>query len=233
MISEAIILAGGLGTRLRSVVTEIPKSMAPVAGVPFLQHIIEYLKKQGIERFIFSLGYKHAIIETFLHKQYASLNKRFSIETEPLGTGGALKLACTKARDENILVVNGDTLFYVDVNKLNLLHITKNADCTLSLKPMQNFDRYGIVEIREDNAIASFKEKKWYNKGLINGGLYALNVPRFKKEILPEKFSFEKNYLEQFFTKREMHALIQDEYFIDIGIPGDYQKANNDLACTK
>lgn len=229
MIKEVIILAGGLGTRLRSVVSDLPKCMAPVAGKPFLHFVIEQLKRQGIEKFIFSLGYKHEMIEAWLTDQYPTLNIQRAIEEEPLGTGGAVKLACGFATNKNVLVLNGDTFFNIDLYQLAEFHYDRDADCTLSLKPMQDFDRYGVVELNNDHSIISFKEKSYYQNGFINGGIYALNRERFLQEDLPLKFSFEKDYLEQFFNKRRMFGLPQDEYFIDIGIPEDYERAQVEL----
>ena len=226
---EAIILAGGLGTRLRSVVSDVPKCMALVAGKPFLHFVTEHLLKQGVDKFIFSLGYKSEMIIDYVNEQYPDLNKQFSIEKEPLGTGGAIRLACKMTTEKDVLILNGDTLFNIDLIKLIATHHHANADCTLALKPMQNFDRYGVVELNNDNTIASFKEKQHYQSGLINGGVYALHINAFIQEELPIKFSFEKNYLEQYFDKRKMCGDIQDVYFIDIGIPEDYEKAQSDL----
>jgi len=229
MIKEAIILAGGLGTRLRSVVADLPKCMAPVAGKPFLYFVIEHLLKQGIDRFIFSVGYKSEMIIDYVNAQYPDLDKQFSIEAEPLGTGGAVKLACSLASEDNVLVLNGDTLFKIDIEWLSAFHSSNSADCSLCLKPMNDFNRYGVVELNEDASIVSFLEKQQYDFGLINGGVYALNVESFTKEDLPQKFSFEKEYLEVFFDKRKMYGLLQDEYFIDIGIPEDFEKAQQEL----
>lgn len=226
---EAIILAGGLGTRLRSVVSDVPKCMAPVAGKPFLHYIIKHFKKQGVDKFIFSLCYKHEMIEAWLNEQYPLMFMQTSVEEEPLGTGGAVKLACTMATEKNILILNGDTLFNVDVKKLFAFHKTNEADCTLSLKPMQDFNRYGVVELNKDHSISSFKEKQQYKNGLINGGVYVLNRDNFLQEDLPQKFSFEKDFLEQYLNKRKMYGVVQDEYFIDIGIPEDYEKAQREL----
>ena len=229
MISECIILAGGLGTRLSSTVPGIPKCMAPVAGKPFLTYVIEYLQQQGLRRYIFSLGYKHEIIEEFLHQQYPHINAVCSVEDSPLGTGGAIRLACEKARDKNVLVVNGDTLFRIQVGPMDYLHTICDADCTLALKPMKNFDRYGVVELNPDCSIKCFREKQFYENGNINGGIYVLKVPGFLAEDRPEKFSFEKDYLEQWDTHRRMYAVVQDEYFIDIGVPEDYARAQQEL----
>jgi D-glycero-alpha-D-manno-heptose 1-phosphate guanylyltransferase len=229
-IKECIILAGGLGTRLRSAVPDLPKCMAPVAGKPFLSYVINHLQRQGIEKFIFSLGYKHEVIEAFLDKDYAGYNKQYVIEKEPLGTGGGIQLACRQATEKNVLIVNGDTLFTINLRELSDFHHQHKAHCTLALKPMQHFDRYGVIELHENGAIKSFKEKLFYENGLINGGIYALQADALLNENLPAVFSFEKDYLEKFYTRRPMYGIVQDEYFIDIGIPEDYEKANRELA---
>jgi len=227
---QAIILAGGLGTRLRSAVPDLPKCMAPVAGKPFLHHVIAYLQMQGGNSFILSLGYMHEVIEADINKNYPDLEVKYSVETTPLGTGGAIKLACKMATQENILVLNGDTMFKIDVYKLLHFHQAQKAVCTLALKPMMHFDRYGVVEINEENNIQSFKEKNFYEHGLINGGVYMVNVPSFLALDLPEKFSFEKDFLEKYYSTQKMMGLVQDEYFIDIGIPEDFEKAGRELA---
>jgi len=228
-ITEAIILAGGLGTRLRSAVPDLPKCMAAVSGKPFLYYVITYLQKQGIEKFILSLGYKYEVIEKYITTEFGILNFKFSVETEPLGTGGGLMFACTKAAETSVLVVNGDTFFKVDLQKLSAFHNKCGADCTLSLKPMKHFERYGVVRLNKDNSIESFQEKKYYADGLINGGVYALNVQNFLLEKFSEIFSFEKDYLEHLYLHRRIFGIIQDEYFIDIGIPEDYEKAQQEL----
>ena len=228
-INEAIILAGGLGTRLRSTVPDLPKCMAPVNGKPFIAYVIEHLQEQGIDTFILSLGYKSEAIIDFINRQYSSANFQFVIEEEPLGTGGAIQLACYKATTENVIATNGDTLFKVNLGKLYAIHQEQKAECTLSLKPMNDFNRYGVVELNENDSVASFKEKKFYKKGLINGGLYALNLNSFLEKELSNKFSFEKDYLEKYFAGRRMFGSVQDEYFIDIGIPEDYSRAQKEL----
>jgi D-glycero-alpha-D-manno-heptose 1-phosphate guanylyltransferase len=229
MIKEVIILAGGLGTRLRSVISDIPKCMAPVNGRPFLVYIIHYLQKQGVEKFILSVGYKHEAIINYFNEQFPGLNVQFSIEKEPLGTGGAIKHAAALTSEKDVLIANGDTFFSLNVEKLSLFHNENNANCTIAIKPMQNFDRYGVVELNNNGSVRSFKEKQFYRKGYINGGVYALNVKDFAKEQLPEIFSFEKDYLEKDLVKRRIFGLVQDEYFIDIGIPEDYIRAQQEL----
>src|SRR5215212_5391158 len=140
MITEAIILAGGLGTRLRPTVPDVPKCMAPVAGRPFLAYIIDYFAKQGINRFIFSLGYKHEVIQDYLQAVYNKLDYTTFIEEQPLGTGGAIYAACSLAINRDILILNGDTIFEVDVEMLSSFHADKKAECTLALKVMHHTD---------------------------------------------------------------------------------------------
>lgn len=230
MVKEAIILAGGLGTRLRTVVSDVPKCMAPVAGKPFLHYVIAYLQKQGVEKFIFSIGYLSKTIEYYLSTNYPSLNYQLSVEEEPLGTGGAIYMACKRSVAENVLALNGDTMFAADLHSLQRFHLNKKAECTLALKPMHQFDRYGVVELDEEHSIRSFREKKYYPSGLINGGIYLINRQLFLSRAFAEKFSFEKDYLEAMVDERRFYGLEQDGYFIDIGIPEDYEKAQRDFA---
>lgn len=229
MINECIILAGGLGTRLRSAVPDLPKVMAPVAGKPFLYHIITFLKGQGVEHFIFSLGYMHDVIESYVMKSFPEIDFAFSVEKEPLGTGGAIQLALNHVKGENVIVVNGDTLFKADLSAVSDNHVSKAAACTLTLKPMRNFERYGVVAIDSVGKVVSFKEKKYYDEGLINGGIYILNKQSLLNLDMPSKFSFEKDYLEKYIQEQTICGLQDDNYFIDIGIPEDFEKANKDL----
>lgn len=229
ILKEAIVLAGGLGTRLRSAVPDLPKCMAQVANRPFIAHVIEYYRSQGIERFIFSLGYRHEAVTGYLEKNFPELDYATVIEPEPLGTGGAIRLACQATKQPDVTVLNGDTLFRINLSALGDQHLHTGAHCTLSLKPMQHFDRYGVVEMNGQHIVTAFKEKKHYEKGLINGGVYALNVEKFLDRPLPSKFSFEKDYLEAFFGEKHFFGISFDNYFIDIGIPEDYLRAQEEL----
>jgi len=203
--------------------------MAPVNGKPFIGIVIDYFLDQGVTKYILSLGYMHEAITGYVEKAYPALDVIYSIEEEPLGTGGAIKLACAKATTSDVLVTNGDTLFKADVQALMQFHRSHNADCTLGLKPMQNFSRYGVVALNHDCSVECFKEKQFYTEGLINGGLYALNTSSFLKGELPQKFSFEKDYLEALYAQRKMFGIPQNAYFIDIGIPEDYARAQVEL----
>ena len=128
-----------------------------------------------------------------------------------------------------MIVANGDTHFLVHHESLASFHENNDAECTLALKQMTNSDRYGVVETDESGRINSFKEKKWYDTSLINGGVYALNVQRFANTSFPEIFSFEKEFLEKFTDEKKFYGLTQDAYFIDIVIPEDYEKAQSEL----
>ena len=229
MIREAIILAGGLGTRLRSAVPDLPKCMAPVKGRPFIGYVIDYFRRAGIKRFIFALGYKSDHFENFLQTEFPDGGYAISLEAEPLGTGGAIRLACTVAKDPVVLVLNGDTFFRIGLRELSAFHGSRQADCTLCLRPMENFDRFGVVELDTEQRITRFREKQYYTAGLINGGVYALDRRQFLQEELSDKFSFEKDYLEAFYTRRRLFGLVQNDYFIDIGIPGDYNRVQQEI----
>ena len=222
---DIIILAGGLGTRLRSVVADLPKCMAPVNGRPFLQILIERLRKQGNGRIILSTGYLSEVIEAWVRERYPDPQISIIREESPLGTGGAIRAAITLSDAENVLICNGDTLFDIDVAALFSFHSSMNADCTVALKPMRNFERYGRVELGEDGWVKAFQEKEPCEEGLINGGVYVIRREAMLLMDLPEKFSFEEGFL----TKHRIAGMVQDAYFIDIGIPEDFARVQKEI----
>lgn len=227
IIQEAIILAGGLGTRLRSAVPELPKCMAPVGGKPFIHYVTDYFRKAGIGHFIFALGYKNTYFDEFFRESFPDGGYSVSLEQEPLGTGGAIRQACALARTDTVLILNGDTFFRIDLKALSFFHAQNDADCSLCLKPMRDFDRFGSVELDGEQRVTTFREKQHYVSGLINGGVYALDPRSFLDEDLPEKFSFEKDYLEK--GDHRLFGFVQDTYFIDIGIPEDYRRIQEEI----
>lgn len=229
-MTEAIILAGGLGTRLRSAVPDLPKCMAPVAGRPFIGHVMDYLLEQGIEHFIFSLGYKHEVIEAYIDNVYGALDYTYVVEKEPLGTGGAIREACKVAESPQLIITNGDTMFKVDVPALARKHNEHGALATLALKPMRNFDRYGVVEIDATGKVIGFEEKRPRTTGLINGGLYAIDVQEYLDWVRQDGvFSFEKDFLEPRVAGGRLYGYPTEAYFIDIGIPEDYKRAQKEF----
>ncbi len=229
LVKEAIILAGGLGTRLRTEVPDLPKCMAPINGHPFIAYVIDHLQKQGISQFVFSLGYKSDAFTHFLDKTFPATQCKIVIEKEPLGTGGAIRFAAKQIAGLHAVVVNGDSIFKNNISEQAALHEQMDADCTLALKEMTEMERYGVVETDANHRITAFKEKQYYSKGLINGGVYLIRVDRFLQESLPEKFSFETDYLQNFYQKKNIYGIAQEGYFIDIGIPEDFKKAQTEL----
>ncbi|MCG9898542.1 MAG: nucleotidyltransferase family protein [Hydrotalea sp.] len=228
-MQEVIILAGGLGTRLKSAVPTLPKCMAPINGLPFLHYVMTYLQTQKIDRFVFSLGYMSQIIEDWVLEHFAHVNIAFSVEEAPLGTGGGVQAALEYCNQDHVWVVNGDTLFTADLQAQFNFHLQSQSCCTLALKSMQNFDRYGVVKQDAEGRILSFEEKKAYEKGLINGGVYLLNKKGYFRLQLPKAHSFENDYLNQVVHGGKLFGISHDAYFIDIGIPSDYEKAQHEL----
>jgi D-glycero-alpha-D-manno-heptose 1-phosphate guanylyltransferase len=228
MINEVIILAGGLGTRLQGVVSNIPKPMAPIAGKPFLDYIFYYLRQFPIKKVILAVGYKYEVIEVAFGNHYLGMDIEYAIEKEPLGTGGAIINAFRQTCCDDLFLINGDTFFNVDLEALSNQHQTTNAQLTLSLKELQDFDRYGTVTLN-GSRVTSFNEKQPMKNGLINGGVYALNRSLFENPELPAKFSFEKDVMEKQVSLINMQAYISDGYFIDIGIPEDYARGQQEL----
>ncbi len=231
MIKEAILLAGGLGTRLRSAVPELPKCLAPVRGRPFIAYVTDYFKQQGIDRFIFALGYKSDYFDDFFRSEFPEGGYAVSLEKEPLGTGGAIRQACELSTEKTVLILNGDTFFRIVLKALSEFHEEKRADCSLCLRPMTDFDRFGVVELDAEARVSRFREKQHYQAGLINGGVYALDREPFLRAALPPIFSFEKDYLEPAVanSERRLFGLVQEKYFIDIGIPDDYRRIQEEF----
>lgn len=230
MIKEAIVLCGGKGTRLRSVVSDVPKPMADINGRPFLAYLLDDLAEQGIETAILAVGYKREVIVDYFGDSYKGMDIKYSVEEEALGTGGGIKLACELAEGEEVLAINGDTFFQVDLKKLFAFYTENSASLVMALKAMTEFDRYGTVNIGEAGNILGFEEKKYQVAGLINGGVYLFRKSLLIDTDLPAKFSFETDILEKKYDKEAFYGLGYDTYFIDIGIPEDYERSKHDLA---
>jgi D-glycero-alpha-D-manno-heptose 1-phosphate guanylyltransferase len=221
---EAIILAGGIGTRLREVITDVPKPMAPVNGKPFIYYLFKWIKKYPVDKLVLSVGYKSDSIIEYFGSSIFNIPLEYVVEGKPLGTGGAVKYALQETKGRNILVLNGDTYFPIDLNKLFSFHNKRNSLFTVALKQMQNFDRYGTVECKRDT-ILKFNEKKFCKDGLINGGIYLIDRQFIDSRKLPGEFSLEKEILEKEAGTSLIKGLVFDEPFIDIGIPEDYHRA--------
>lgn len=226
-MKECIIVAGGVGNRLKDIVADAPKCMAVIAGKPFLSYLFNYLIEEKFEHVILSLGYKSDIVLDWIKTVKLPFKISYLVENKALGTGGAIKLAIGKTETETPFVINGDTLFRIDTSLLMEQHLKKQAEITVALKPMKDFNRYGVVEVDTKQRVVDFKEKHKTKAGLINGGVYVINKT-ILKDIQKEVFSFEKKILENTdFYK--IYGYEDDSYFIDIGTPNDYNRANLDF----
>ena len=222
--TPVIILAGGFGTRLSTVVKDVPKPMAPINGKPFLHYIFKELQHQKIKQVVLSVGHLKEVIQDYFQDSYLGISIQYAIENEPFGTGGGIKHAFNFVEDD-AFVLNGDTFFDIELSKLK----KTDADISIALKPMFNFDRYGTVELNNENRIVSFNEKKHCEHGLINGGVYYFKKSLFDKIETERKFSFEKDILEKHLHHLQIQGTVFDNYFIDIGIPEDYKQAQIDF----
>jgi len=224
---EAIVLAGGLGTRLQNVLPDIPKCMAPVHGKPFLTYIFDYLIDQGVNKGILSIGYRNNQIINYFGDFYKSLTIEYAIEKEPLGTGGAIKHAFNYCKRDHVFVVNGDTYFRPDLMAMEKLHIQSSADVTIAIKHLLETGRYGLVLNDQVGRITDFREKEPASKdGWINGGIYIINrqvIDNFKEQ----KFSLENDVFKVSCSRLKIQAFKSDAFFIDIGIPEDFEKAQS------
>jgi D-glycero-alpha-D-manno-heptose 1-phosphate guanylyltransferase len=231
LLKEAIILAGGFGTRLQSVVNDVPKPMAPINNEPFLNYVFDYLKYYQIEHVVLSTGYLADKIVEYYKTEFNGIKVSYAKEETPLGTGGGIRLAMTKCTSKDVLVLNGDSFFDVDINTHYKNHISKQADCTLALRKVDNAARYGAIVLGSENIIETFKEKDNIEQvGLINGGVYILNREVYfnqTEEVVP--FSIEKDFYEKKIKELQIFGFEYDGYFIDIGIPEDYNKAQIDF----
>lgn len=220
---EAIILAGGLGTRLSHVVSDVPKPMAPVAGRPFLQLVADELIQQGVDRLIMAVCYKKESIMDYFGDRYRTAGIVYSVEDKPLYTGGAVKKALSLCREERVLVINGDTFFPVDLPSMRGFALDRNKQAVIAVKEMREFTRYGAVSVRKNGEITAFHEKAFCARGYINGGIYDLR--RDALDDQPEAFSLETDCFPGLLRKRELLAFPSDAFFVDIGIPEDYSFA--------
>ena len=224
---DAIVLAGGKGTRLRSVISELPKPMAPINGRPFLEYILASLSDGGFSRVVLSVGYKYETIIDHFGETFNGLKLNYAIEDKPLGTGGAIKAALRFCADDYVFVLNGDTYFAVDYRQMHQRAVESKANIFIAVKELENFDRYGLLDIA-DGHVKKFHEKKFCAKGFINGGVYCLRRDLLDG-VMETAFSFETDFLERFQQDLNASAFESTGYFIDIGIPADYARAQSDF----
>lgn len=225
-MTEAIILAGGLGTRLRTVVTDVPKPMAPIKNRPFLEYLLDYWVIQGVTRFILSIGYKHEIIQAHFGNRYKTADILYSIEEQPLGTGGGLLQAIDKIKSDNYLVINGDTFFAVDLINFSQFHANNNADFSIALFTVEQNSRYMGIHLNNQQKISELNVRP-ENSKLINGGVYLIKKNLLaKSNDLQLPLSLEQHLLPNLFENgKNLFGFVTNKPFIDIGIPEDYLRA--------
>ena len=227
---DAIILAGGFGTRLRPAVSALPKCMAPVSGMPFLWYLLKYLERYPVERVILSLGYLHEVVEDWVLTTEWPFKVEFSVEDSPLGTGGAIALALDSMGPVKgkVLIINGDTLFNVD---LDAFAASADEPVNIALRPMEDTSRYGRVCL-DNGLVKGFREKQPGASGLINGGVYLIDPEAAGLRSITSPFSFERDFLEKVCAEDSglsVGGFISDSYFLDIGIPEDWARASAEL----
>lgn len=223
---KVIVLAGGLGTRLRDVVKDVPKPMADINGTPFLELLLENLRQHGAEEFIICVSHLRETIIDYFGNHYRGIPVKYSIEEEALGTGGAIKQAFDIFQPEAALVVNGDT--FVQANYAQFVEGCSEKSLAVILKSVDNANRFGQVKTQGDR-IVSFQEKSIDQvPGLINAGIYWIKKDVFN-DISARKFSFEKEILELGVKDIKPGYFLAEDYFIDIGIPESYAKACHEL----
>ena len=236
---EAIVLAGGLGTRLASRLHGLPKPMAPVAGRPFLEILLNQLRRSGCTRALLSVGQQHTIIQDHFGASFHGLQVDYVVESVPLGTGGAIRLALAEAREESVLVLNGDTFLDADYAAMLRFHASEGAAATLAVVHRDDVSRYGSVVI-EDQRIVGFHEKGSSNprqtsaapsnSGWISAGTYVLQRNLAWPPGLAEKFSIEFDFFVPEVARLRPAAWKVDGFFLDIGVPEDLDRAQTELA---
>lgn len=226
---KALILAGGFGTRLRTVVQNIPKVMAPVREIPFLEYLLEHLHKHAFTETLISVHYLAHHIKNYFGDNYKGMNIRYIEENAPLGTGGAIKHSMSFTQDtKNILVMNGDSFTNCNLKEIFEQHAKSDSKISILVKHMPISERYGTLEISNE-IVRSFEEKSQKRNCYINTGIYVLRNDIFLDYSLPEAFSFEQDFLQKKVDQLQIRAIPTDGFFIDIGIPEDYNRAQIDL----
>jgi D-glycero-alpha-D-manno-heptose 1-phosphate guanylyltransferase len=224
-MDEAIVLCGGLGSRLRSVVSDVPKPMAQVAGRPFLEYLLEFLRLQAVRRVILAVGYKREVIIDHFGESWGGLDIDYAVETEPRGTGGGTRLAVKRLRTQSSLLLNGDSFLARPTAPLERA-LSAGADLVLTVRPEPDTGRFGVCEL-QGAQLTGFRPGVASEPGLINAGVYALRRGLFDGFDLPEAFSFEHDFLAPFAGRLQVSAVVASEPFIDIGLPESYALAQS------
>ena len=220
---EAIVLAGGFGTRLQRVVSDVPKPLAPVSGRPFLAWLLDRLATSGMRRCILATGYMAEVIEQAIGSTWQGMQVVYSVEPEPLGTGGAVRLAATHVEGDGVHVLNGDTWLAYSPAALEAAAHGANTPMAIALARVDEVARYGAVEVAEGR-VSAFREKGESGPGWINAGCYYLHASTLA-ELPDGAFSLEREVLQPLAERGQVAAFGDTEGFIDIGVPEDYARA--------
>jgi NDP-sugar pyrophosphorylase family protein len=230
MIGEvtAVILAGGLGTRLRSAVSDRPKVLADVAGQPFLERIFEQLRGFGIRKVVVCTGYMAEQIEHLYPESFKDLSITYSRERSLLGTAGAIRFAIDHITTDRALILNGDSYCDFNFGALKAFHDSNDAEASILLAYVEDCARYGSVVLDETKKVESFIEKSGAGgPGLINAGVYVVERPLIK-EIPPGRvLSLEKDIFPRWIGRAFFGFAANAPMFIDIGTPQSFQHAQN------
>lgn len=224
-----IILAGGFGTRLRAVVPELPKPLAPIAGRPFLWWLLRTLELQGVQDVYLSTGYKAELIQTVFGDHFGSIRLSYVVEDEPLGTGGAILKASREIEDDAFFVLNGDTLAVVDLAAMERAAHGSHSAVTLAVTHVEDASRYGTIGVDEGSRVVAFHAKGVPGPGFISAGVYLIERAALHSLSLPSKFSIEQDFFEQELQRLNIVAFPGVEAFIDIGVPDDYVLAQTKI----
>lgn len=223
----ALILAGGLGTRLRKVVGELPKPLAPVGGRPFLVWLLTRLERLGFRDVYLSVGYKHERILETIGECFGAIRLTYIVEEEPLGTGGAIRQAVGRISSSELLVLNGDTLAVFDPIQFVAIARTSQVPFAMALAAVDDASRYGRVCTDDRGRIIRFLEKGTSGPGLINAGVYWMRRDIFAGATLSDKFSFETDFLGNRIGGLDFRGISCVKAFIDIGVAEDYEMAQS------
>ena len=231
---QALVLVGGRGTRLRSVVADVPKPLAEVAGRPFLLHLLDYLARFEIRDVVLCTGYMGEVVRERLGDGAAyGVRLSYSQEPAPLGTGGALRLALPLSRGETVLALNGDSLVDADLAKFLAFHEATRARASMVLSRVEDKARFGTVELGEGDAVAAFSEKdasaKEQGPGWVNGGIYLLHGDVLAAVPAGEKFSLEYDVFPTL-VGRGLYGFRSDAGLTDIGTPSSYLRSQERFA---
>jgi NDP-sugar pyrophosphorylase family protein len=229
-IMQAIILAGGIGSRLGNIVKDTPKPFLKVNGNPFILKIVERLVSQGIKDIIFCLGYKpQKIIDFFGDGSRWGIKVSYVIEDKLMGTAGAIRGTYKKISKSSVIVLNGDSFCYFDIPNLFKKHRLNNADATLSVIRTDKVEKYGLILFNKNMKINEFIEKPKENKkkiNYINAGVYIIKKNLIKKIDNTKPVSLEKDFFPKILNRNLQVFILKNKKFIDIGTPNSFKKAN-------